>query len=75
MSNSLQLRDGPLVRESAVLLALSLESRGHALQSKDEKLTVTEASKLTATDRAAIKENRLHLLALVAYCQEGHEPR
>lgn len=71
----LQLRDGPLVRESAVLLALDLEARGHALQSKDEKLTVTEASKLTAHDRAAIKENRLHLLALVAYCQEGHEPR
>lgn len=71
----IQLRDGPLVRESAVQLALDLEARGHAMQSKDGKLTVTDGSRLTADDRAAITRDRLHLLAVVGYCQEGHEPR
>lgn len=71
----LQLRDGPLVRESAVLLAIDLEARGHSLAEKDDKLTVSDGSKLTADDRAAIKRDVLHLRAFVAYCHEGHEPR
>lgn len=66
----LQLRDGPFVRESALHLAWSLEARGHGMQAKDGKLTVTDGSRLTVEDRAAITRERLHLLAVMGYCQE-----
>jgi hypothetical protein len=69
--SSLQLRDGPIVRETAVSLALSLEARGHVMTAHDDKLTVSEGSRLTAEDRAAIARERLHLLAIVVYCAEG----
>lgn len=69
------LRDGPFVHEATVLLALSLEERGHAMSVKDGKLIVGDGSRLTADDSSAITRERLHMLALVGYCQEGHEPR
>jgi hypothetical protein len=69
--SSLQLRDGPIVREAAVLLALSLEDRGHVMTAHDDKLTVSDGSRLTVEDRAAIARERLHLLAICAYCAEG----
>lgn len=86
MSALLQLIDGPIVRQEAVDLALRLEAAGHQLSvAPDPKrvalgdhcgvLTVTNGSKLSAEDRQAIAALRLHLLGLIAYCQEGHEPR
>jgi len=71
---AIQLRDGPLIAEDALLLALKLEAAGHALSQRDGKLVVTEGSRLTAVDREAIARQRLHLLAFVAYCEEGHQP-
>jgi hypothetical protein len=68
---TLQLRDGPIVRDTAVALAISLEARNHALTAHDDKLTVSEGSRLTAEDRAAIARERLHLLAICAYIAEG----
>ena len=68
-----ELRDGPIVRDDAVALALSLEARGHTLTTKDGVLTVSDGSKLTAEDRAAIARVRLHLMAIVGY--DGPVPR
>lgn len=75
ISSFIALRDGPTLPEAAVLLGLTLESRGHVLGTADGKLTVSDGSTLTTEDRAAITRWRLHLMALVAYSQEGHKPR
>lgn len=75
MTALLQLRDGPIVRQDAVDLALRLEAAGHGLSVANGVLTVTNGSKLSAEDRAAISALRLALVGLIGYCQEGHEPR
>lgn len=69
------MRDGPIVRQDAVDLALRLEQQGHGLCVANGVLTVTNGSKLSAEDRQAIARERLMLLGLIGYCQEGHEPR
>ncbi len=72
--NMLQLRDGPLLREDAVLLALQLEVEGRTLRARaDGKLEVQPAAGLTDAQRQQIAACRLHLLALLAY--EPPEPR
>lgn len=71
----LQLRDGPIVRKDAIDLACRLESAGHGLSVADGVLTVTNGSRLSAEDRASIAALRAHVVAVVAYAQEGHEPR
>jgi len=71
----IQLRDGPLIREDALLLALRLEDAGHAMTVANGVLTVTNGSKLSAEDRSAIGACKAHLMALIAYGQEGHEAR
>lgn len=71
--NMIQLRNGPLVREDAVLLALNLEDAGHTLTAKQGKLLVSEGSRLSEGVRRAIQAVRLHLLAIAAY--EPPEPR
>lgn len=64
----IQLRDGPLVREDAVLLALSLEAEGRTMRATaDGKLEVKPATGLTQLQRHQIYVCRLHLLALAAY--------
>lgn len=65
--NLIQLRDGPLVREDAVRLALELEEAGHALTVSESVLTVTQGSTLTAEQRAHIATLRFHLMALAGY--------
>lgn len=86
MVELLQLRNGPVVRQEAVDIALRLEAAGHQLSvAPDPKrvalgdmngvLTVTNGSRLSAEDRQAIARERLMLLAIIGYCQEGHEPR
>lgn len=71
----LQFRDGPLISQDAVLLALDLEARGHTMAARDGKLIVSDGSKLTTADREAIGQARRHLLAFVSYIEEGHEAR
>lgn len=71
--NLIELRSGLLVREDAVLLALSLEARGHVLTTRDGTLRVTNGATLTAVDTAAIKDTKLHLMEIAAY--EAPEPR
>ncbi len=73
--NMLQMRDGCIVREDAVLLALSLERQGYALSLVNGKLSIAPGSKLTADERKQIQVCRLHLMALVDYCTRAPEPR
>lgn len=70
----LALRAGPALPTDAIWVAIGLEMRGHVLSVADGKLVVSEGSKLTAEDRAEIKQWRRHLMALLDYCREGHEP-
>lgn len=65
--NTIELRGGLLLREDAVLLALNLEAAGHALSVRGEQLVISDGSKLTADQRAKIKDCRLHLMALLVY--------
>ncbi len=64
------LRKGPTLPLPAVLLGLDLERRGYRL-SLDEcrQFAIEPAAGLTVEDRAAIGRWRLHLGALVAYCE------
>lgn len=71
----LSMRDGPVIREDAILLGLRLEAEGYTLSTKDGGLTVTPGSRLSAADRQAIGACKQHLLAFLAYGQEGHAPR
>ncbi len=56
----------PLAPASApgAVLAAALEARGHKLLTRDGKFFVSESSRLTDEDRAAIKEHREALIAL-----------
>lgn len=63
----IQLRDGPLITEAALALALALEAEGHRMSALDGKLLVSDGSTLNAAQTAAIRANRLHLLAIAAY--------
>ena len=64
---TIELRGGLFVLDSALRLAIDLEARGHVLTAKDGALHVTNQSRLTAEDKAAIKAQRLHLMAITAY--------
>lgn len=55
------------VTRAALDLALALEFRGHVLTAKDGDLRVTNGATLTTEDRAAIRAQRWHLMALAAY--------
>lgn len=67
----MELRNGVTVRESAVDLALLLERRGHFLSHVDGTLRVTRAATLTPDDMAAIRREKLHLIAIADYVQSG----
>ena len=62
-----ELKGGTLTTSEAVVLALRLESEGHALTAKDSKLYVTNKSTLTADDYTAIERQRFQLLAIAGY--------
>lgn len=64
---TIELRGGLLITERALLLALRLEDAGHTLTAKDGVLLVGNGSTLTAEERAAIKAQRFHLLAIAGY--------
>lgn len=61
------LRGGLVIRNDARTLLADLTMRGHVLSEKDGALLVSNGSALTAADRAAIREMKAHLLALVLY--------
>lgn len=63
----IELRGGLIVRVDAILLALDLEAKGHALTAKDGALLVSQGSTLTGEEKRLVKELRRHLLALAAY--------
>ena len=65
--NLLQLRNGPLVREDALLLALALEAAGHEMRVTNGVLTVTNGSALTPEQRQQISAVKFHLMAIAAY--------
>lgn len=67
------LRGNLTVARAALDLALALEFRGHALTEKDGELRVTNGTALTVEDRAAIRAQRWHLLALAAYVAPERE--
>lgn len=67
MTETVTLAGNLTVARAALDLALALECRGHVLTAKDGDLRVTNGGKLTAEDRAAIRAQRWHLLALAAY--------
>lgn len=62
-----ELRGGLLVHADAIILALALESAGHALTAKDGALLVTNGSALTAEQRTQIQTLKRHLLAIASY--------
>lgn len=81
--NLIQMREGPLLREDSILLALDLEQSGHALTVRGEALEVSEAKTLTTAQRHALShpdehERRAvlrHIIALLGYCQTAPEAR
>lgn len=70
-SDLIPLRAGPIITLAALRLALALEDAGHALSVVDGTLRVTNGSTLTAEERAAIKAQRFHLMAIAAYRMEA----
>ncbi len=71
--NFIQLRNGPLLREDAVLCALSLEQEGRTLSVRDGRLNVTDGATLTPQQRHTIQTCRLHLMALIDYAMHPPE--
>lgn len=71
MSDLMPLRNGPTVRESAALLALQLEARGFVMTAEHGTLKISNGSRLTAEDRAAIAREKIHLCAITDYIKSG----
>ena len=69
--NFVELRNGPTVPASDVLLLLALENRGMSFAIDKEKLIVRglggQKPNLTPEEVSHIKARKAHLMALVAY--------
>ena len=63
----IELKGGLLVSTTAVVLALSLEAKGHTLTAQDGKLLVSNGATLSADDRAAVTRHRIALLSIAGY--------
>lgn len=72
--STIELRGGLLVREDAIVLALTLEAHSHALSVKDGALLVSNGSTLTVEERASIVALKRHLMAIAAYVAPTVEP-
>ena len=64
---TIELRGGLFVDDAALAFCLALEFRGHQLTAREGQLLVSQASTLTADDRAQIRRHRLMLLAIADY--------
>jgi hypothetical protein len=62
-----ELKGGLFVSTTAVVLALSLEAKGHTLTAKDGVLMVSNGATLTGDERAAITRHRMPLLTIAGY--------
>ncbi len=62
-----ELRGGLFVHDDAIRLAVDLEARGHRLTVDRHLLVVSDGTKLTKTDLAAIQRLKNHLLAIAGY--------
>jgi hypothetical protein len=67
----MQLRNGPLVADSAIALAIDLERRSHVMLAAEGTVRITNGKALTEADRAAIVRDKAHLIAIAAYVQSG----
>ncbi len=76
MVRFIELRQGPIVMEDAVLLALALESEGHTLTVRGGSLEVspkvTHPAHRHALAQAAVVR---HVVSLIAYAEHAPEPR
>lgn len=63
----IELRGGIIVREEAIALGCALEAKGHALRVEGGTLKVTQGSRLSPADRAALAREKAHLIALCGY--------
>ncbi len=64
---SIELQGSLFVDDAALACALALEFAGHALTAREGQLLVSQASTLTATERAAIRQHQRQLLTIAAY--------
>lgn len=65
------LRGGLALPLEPVTLVLDLEARGfHLGRGDDDRIVVRPFSRLTDSDRAALRRWRHHVLALIAYVPE-----
>ncbi len=64
-----EMKDGTILADDAIRLAIDLEDRGHRLSVHDGALRVSHGAKLTAEDTAAIKRYRWQLMAITAMCE------
>ena len=67
----MQLRNGPIVADSAIALACDLERRGHVMLAAEGTVRITNGKALTDADRAAIVREKLALIAISEYVQSG----
>ncbi len=67
------LKNGPTLPQEAIALAIDLEGRGFSMRDDRGTLRLSGADPklLSAEDREQIKKWKLHLLAVVAYCESG----
>ena len=69
-SKHVLLRGGFVLPVAALELAWRLEAAGHDLRTRDGHLLISEPDRLTAEDVTAIRRWRLHLIAIVEYCDQ-----
>jgi hypothetical protein len=59
------MKNGTIIDDAAIALALALEARGHVMTATDGELRVSNGAALTAADRELIRRYRFHLLEIV----------
>ena len=69
-ANSICLSGGLVVPLTALQLCWQLEDRGLDLQLDGDDIVIRPRTLLTDCDRAAIRELRPHVKALIAYCTQ-----
>ena len=63
----IELRGGLVVRSEAIALGCALEAKGHALRVEGGTLKVTQGSRLSKDELAALAREKAHLIALCSY--------
>ena len=71
----IQLRDGPLLRENAVLFALDLEANGVRMRVQNHKIIFDEDVRLTPEQKQKLSGFAWDLVNIMEYAQNPPEPR